>query len=160
MDDDEFKEALKAALAKLRMGDRFQREIQDSLLNAGVSARTTQDVVSYLIERRFVDDRRTIINEIERRSGRRAIGREKMRAELLKRGAPEELLEEALAALPEGEEPDSAVALLRAKYGAGPHDRSARLRAGRFLASRGFELDAIGLALERFFGSVDDGDDN
>jgi len=156
-DDDEFKKGLKLALAKLKSGDRFQKEIEDALLGAGISVPTTQDVVSYLLERRFVDDRRTTINAVERRSGRRAIGREKLRAELLRRGAPENLIDEALAANPETEEPESALALLRTKYRG---DAAERMRAGRFLASRGFEEDAIESALERFFGSVDDhGDD-
>ena len=156
-EDDEFKDGLKQALAKLRTGDRFAKEIEDLLLRKGISVETTHDVVSYLIERRFVDDRRTIDNAVARRSGKRAIGKELLRAELMKRGAPESLLEEALAAVPAEEEPSGALALLRARYGSGgARDRTARARAARYLASKGYELEVVDGALEAFFGSVDE----
>jgi SOS response regulatory protein OraA/RecX len=158
--DDEYKKALKAALNRLKAADRFQKEIEAPLINAGFSAETVRDVVSYLIERRYIDDRRTTINAVERRSGRRAVARERIRAELLKRGAPEEVLEEVLRALPDAEASASLVDLLRAKYGAAGDqartDRSTRARAGRFLASRGFDGEAIEAALNGFFGSFDE----
>jgi regulatory protein len=156
-DDDEHKKALRAALAKLKSGDRFEKELENQLLAKGIPSETARDVVSYLMERRFVDDRRTIDNAVARRSGKRAVGRERLRAELLRRGAPEDLVEQALSAMPAEEEPSGALALLRARYGSGgARDRTARARAARYLASRGYEFEVVESALEAFFGSVDD----
>lgn len=156
-DDEDFKKALRWALDKLAKGDRFEKEIECLLVKKGFAPETTLEVVSYLKERRFVDDRRTTINAIERRSGRRAIGREKLRADLLRRGAPEELIEEALADLPKDSAEVDALSLLRLKYGRPETgDTAKRARAGRFLAARGFELEEIEHTLDCYFGPVDD----
>jgi SOS response regulatory protein OraA/RecX len=156
-EDEEFKKALRQALGKLASGDRFAKEIEDLLLQKGTSPATTAEVVSYLKERRFVDDRKATINAVERRSGRRAIGRDKLRAELLRRGAPEDMIEEAFSNLPQDSMEADALGLLQAKYGRPDAGNSgARTRAGRFLAAKGFELESIEHALDCFFGPVDD----
>jgi regulatory protein len=159
MPTDDYKKALKAALNRLKGADRFEKEVEAPLISAGFSTETVRDVVSYLKERRFVDDRRTTMNAIERRSGRRAVGREKIRAELLKRGAPEDVLDEVLNILPDADASENLTDLLRAKFGSsdekGRYGRADRARAGRFLASRGFEEESIETALDSFFGSFD-----
>lgn len=146
-----FKHALGLALARLRGRDRFAREVLDSLVQGGVPPETAAEVVSYLQERRFVDDRRTTTNLIAGRSGRQASGKEKLRADLVRRGAPGEIVDEALAEIAAGDEVEAAVVLLGGKYR--PDADSGR--AGRFLASRGYSAEVIGRALGKFFESLD-----
>lgn len=146
--------ALKKALSLLKTRDRFGAEVRLELLKSGFDTESADRVVSYLLERRYIDDRRTIINEIERRSGKRSMGRNLIRERLLARGAPEDLLEEML-----GEEPDGEIAraleLLKGKIRT-PGDRA---KGGRLLFAKGFDESVIEQALDRFFGSIDNGVD-
>lgn len=142
---------LKKALSLLEARDRFEAELRQELQKSGFDTDLTEPVVSYLLERRFVDDRRTIINEIERRAGKRSMGRNLIRERLLARGAPEELLDELLGDEPEGEL-ERALGLLKGKY----RMTDDRRKGGRMLYSKGFDESVIEQALERYFGSVDD----
>lgn len=146
--------ALKKALGLLRTRDRFEAEVRGELQKSGFDAETADRVVSYLLERRYIDDRRTIINEIERRSGKRSVGGNVIRERLLARGAPEDLLDELLGGRDEGEL-DRALEVLKGKCRT-PRERA---KGGRLLHARGFDESVIEQALERFFGSVDDGVD-
>jgi SOS response regulatory protein OraA/RecX len=142
---------LRKALSLLEAHDRFEAELRRELQKSGFDTELAEPVVSYLIERRFVDDRRTITNEIERNAGKRSMGRNLIRDRLLARGAPEELLNELLGDEPDGEL-ERALGLLKGKY----RTTDDRRKGGRLLYSKGFDESVIEQALERFFGSVDD----
>jgi regulatory protein len=147
--------ALKKALSALQQRDRFEAEIRILLQKAHFEEHSVEKVVWYLKERRYINDRRTIINEIERRSERRAIGREKLRTELLARGASETELDELLSSGSDERELDAALSLLKSKYK--PTDD--RRKGGRFLYGRGYSEDTIEQAIDRFFGSDEPNDD-
>jgi regulatory protein len=147
----DFEKALGLALKRLRLSDKLEAELLKALVMGGFSTETATFVLSFLKDRKLISDRRTIENHIEKRSGRRSIGQEKIRAELLERGAPEELVEECLANADVGDEAGRAVQALRAKYA----QEVERGKAGRFLASRGFGEELIETALDRFFESND-----
>jgi SOS response regulatory protein OraA/RecX len=80
-------------------------------------------------------------------TGKRAAGIEKLRAELERRGAPENIVEECLAELSPDDQKQGMLDALSAKFK--PTDD--RARAGRFLLSRGFAEDEIESALDDFF---------
>lgn len=80
-------------------------------------------------------------------SGRRAIGIEKFRAELIRRGAPEEIVEECLGEIPTANQREVLQRLLEGKFA--PTD--SRAKAGRFLIGRGFSDEDVETALEDFF---------
>jgi SOS response regulatory protein OraA/RecX len=80
-------------------------------------------------------------------SGKRAAGADKLRAELNKRGAPEEIIEECLAELSPLVQRKAMLDALAAKFG--PADD--RVRGARFLLSRGFAEDEIEGPLDEFF---------
>jgi SOS response regulatory protein OraA/RecX len=90
-----------------------------------------------------------IENLVARWTGKRAAGAEKIRAELQKRGAPDELIEESLGAVTSEASHVSMLDALRAKFKPGDD----RARAARFLLSRGFAEDEIESPLDEFFGS-------
>lgn len=142
---------LKKALSLLEARDRLEAELRRELQKSGFSNDLLEPVVSYLIERRFVDDRRTITNEIERNAGKRSMGRNLIRERLLARGAPEELLDELLGDEPDGEL-ERALSLLKGKYRTTDDKR----KGGRLLYGKGFDESVIEQALDRFFGSIDD----
>jgi len=139
--------ALEAALRSLRASDKFESEIRRHLEGKGFEAKDIQAVVEHLIRRKLIDDRRTTLNLIERKTGKRSVGIEKLRAELLSRGAPEEIVSECLAALPRDEQRQAMLDALSSKFK--PAD--SRAKGARFLIGRGFEEDEIESALDDFF---------
>ncbi|MBN9503047.1 MAG: hypothetical protein BGO01_10915 [Armatimonadetes bacterium 55-13] len=140
-------DALEAALRALRTTDRFETEIRQTLESKGFESKDIDQVTQHLIRRKLLDDRRTTLNLIERKSGRRAIGIEKLRAELLSRGAPEEIVEESLANLSWEDQRRAMRDALSSKFK--PTDN--RAKAARFLLGRGFAEDEIEGALDEFF---------
>jgi SOS response regulatory protein OraA/RecX len=147
---DDFQAALAVALRRLETSDRFESEVRRAL--SRYDEPVVERVLSYLRERRFLDERRTVENAVVFNEGRRAVGAEKIRATLERRGAPEDLLQEAVSQTAQGDAA-RADALLAARY---PEPkREDRVKAGRFLYGRGFGEETIESALERHFGSGD-----
>lgn len=109
-------------------------------------------MLDHLARRRLVDDRRAADWFVETRTGKRALGPEAIRAELGKRGAPEEVIEDRLAAISPEERFQSMMQLLEGRCK--PEDK--RAKGGRLLLSRGFSEDEVESALDAFFGSADD----
>ena len=143
--DDSYREALDLALRRLKVKDRFESEVRSFL--ADFPTDSIERVIRFLKERRIIDDTKTTLSLIERYSGKRAIGLEKLRAELLERGAPEETISSLLSDHSEGER-ERMLTALTAKFSPGD---DARAKAARFLFSRGFTEDEIEPALDRFF---------
>jgi SOS response regulatory protein OraA/RecX len=143
--------ALQAALKKLRAADWFEAELRGFL--ASFPAEEVESAISFLRERRMIDDSRTARNLVERSTGKKARGSDRLRQEMLDRGAPAEIVEEALAEQ-ETDERERMHQALAAKFR--PED--SRAKAGRFLASKGFDEDAIEGALDRYFESSESSD--
>ncbi|MFI5384641.1 MAG: regulatory protein RecX [Fimbriimonadales bacterium] len=138
---------MRAALGYLKTRARFADEIRRHLAGTGFEASDVEGVLRYLGERKLIDDERTALDMIERHSGKRAAGTQRLREELRNLGASEEAIEAGLAAI-ESDDPERALDALRAKYKSGA-DRG---KAGRFLVSRGFGEDAVEAALDVFCG--------
>jgi regulatory protein len=137
---------------RLAARDRFSGDLRAWLLGKGVSEEAAERAIAHLERRRLLNDDRTAENLVERSAGKAAKGRERLRAELRRLGADEETIERALAARDEGAELDAAVRLLEAK-GFGPDQRA---RAGRLLASRGFDEETVRAALDACLGPLDE----
>lgn len=144
-----FQDALPLALKRLQRSDAFEAEVAETLRKNGVEDSTVQEVIAHLKARRILDDKRTIENLVASRSGRRAVGVEKLRAELVRRGAPEELVDGCLAGIPAEEQLEGMLSALRARCK--PTD--SRAKGARLLLSRGFPEEGIESALDEFFGS-------
>lgn len=147
-----FNECLEAAIRLLKARDRFQSELQAGLEAKGFGPEDIKAVLAHLLRRKLIDDRNLIENLAARMSGRRAVGAERLRAELIKRGAPEELIDEYLANSPPENPQAAMVALLSSKFK--PTDD--RARGARFLLGRGFDPNEIESPLDQFFQSTPD----
>jgi len=141
-------EATEVALKFLIRQSRFVQEVRAHLVGKGYDQASVENVVQFLIERKLVNDEKTTQNLIERNAGKRAVGIDKLKAELERLGAPAETVEANLAAIQQSE-PERALGALRAKYKEGAD----RAKAGRFLYGRGFSEDATEVALDTFCGS-------
>ena len=144
----EHREALAIALAKLRGRGRFEGEIRHALESKGYEA-SADWVCEWLRERRIIDDPSLAKRLAESRTGKRAIGNERIRAELMKRGAPEETVERVLAAERTEDRTKDMLAVLSGRFRAS----DARAKGARFLLSRGFGAEEIEGALDQFFGA-------
>ena len=147
---DDFQAALAVALRRLETSDRYEAEVRKAL--GRYSSATVEKVLSYLKEKRFLDDARTTETVLQFNEGKRAVGVEKVRQKLESRGAPEGLLHRAVTVTANGDA-ERAELLLKTRYAdAKMEDRA---KAGRFLYSRGFREETIESVLEGHFGSLD-----
>lgn len=145
---DDYSAALGVALKRLEASDRYEAEVRKALTKYDPDV--VERVVQYLHGQRFLDDRRTTEHVVERNEGRSAVGTERLRANLERRGAPETLIDVAVAEAAESE-PERARAVLAAKFrDPQPSDRA---KAGRFLYARGFSEEVIESCLDQLFGS-------
>lgn len=136
-----FDEALRIALLHLRSSERFEAEVLARLLDKGVSREAADSVLDHLRSKGLVSDQRAIEAWLHRRSGKRAAGSTLLRAELVARGAPEDIVDRCLAGTVD--EAATASQLVAERFG----PRFDRGKAARFLASRGFDEEAIRQAI-------------
>ena len=134
----------------------FRRELQAKLAQRGYPAAEIEAVLDRLTEQGYLDDRATARIFVENRLERTAEGRARLRAELLKRGAPEDAIDAALAELtPEDDLPAAREAADRWRERGGVDPRS----LARHLERKGFSRHAIVAVLNDGLDSleIDDG---
>ncbi|HSI72798.1 MAG TPA: RecX family transcriptional regulator [Fimbriimonas sp.] len=140
----DFSIALENALKTLKASDRFESEVRARLHR--FSPDVIDAVVLHLRTKGILNDVRTASAVVSRRTGSRAVGRERLITELERKGADAAVIE---GALPDsGEERERLRTLLQSKFS--PLDD--RAKAGRFLYSRGFSTEDIDSELDAFFG--------
>jgi regulatory protein len=127
---------------------RLSGEIAQKLHSKEFTGAEIRAVLAILSRNGLIDDEKTLQGHIGARSGRQAIGADKLRAELLRRGATETQIEAGLASRTDEDEVSAMLSALAGRR----WKEDMRNRAGRFLASRGFAAELISQALERFFG--------
>lgn len=134
------------ALQRLERSDAFESEIRTLLGLKGIGDEAQTSVVNHLRAKGVLNDRRTA-EALARQMNSKSKGVERLRQQLLKRGAPDEIIESCLAS--ETTEGQRAQALsLLVKRAASVKTRA---KAGRLLHSRGFPEELIeGLLDERF----------
>ena len=131
----------------MKARDRFEKEVLEQLIAKGHGSEAIAAVISHLVRRKLIDDRRTTQNLVERMAGRRAAGVDKIRAELTRRGAPEEIIEERIGEITPEDRRRAILDALSAKF----KSSDDRVRGARFLLGRGFDEDEIEDPLDEFF---------
>jgi len=142
---EEFSRALASALRFLKTRDRFESEIRMKLSSDGFAG-SADGVIEHLKTKRIVDDKRLIEQFLDHAQRGKPVGLEKIKAKLLARGAPEDLID----ALNPTNEQELAEAALRKKPAAMKNAGT----AGRFLIGRGFSEEVVESVLERMFGDA------
>ena len=128
------------ALQLLATRAHFRRELDAKLRQRGYSGEEIEAALAKLTEEGYLDDRATARVFVESRQGRTSEGRSRLRAELIKRGAPDDAVEAALAELtPEDDLPAArdAAESWRRKGGLDPR------ALARHLERKGFSRRAI-----------------
>jgi regulatory protein len=144
----EFNNAVADAIKLLSVRGRLTSDLKCRLVSKGYPEAVVEEVVSYLQVRKLLDDHNTVQQLINKRSAKRSVGIEKLRGELQRLGAPEELIEANLGAITQTES-ERALVALRGRYKQG----TGRAAAGRFLFNRGFDEEATEAALDLFCGT-------
>lgn len=111
-------------------------------------------VVAHLKQRKLLSDERAAETYVSFRTGKRALGDDRLRAEMLRKGADERLVEEKLASIDPNERFKDMLQLLSSRC----KPSEGRAKGGRLLYSRGFSEDEIESALDSFFGTDDPSD--
>jgi SOS response regulatory protein OraA/RecX len=142
------RKALAVAMKRLARRPLFSAEIERDLLSREYSEPEVKDVLSFLWKHRLLDDQKTALSLVESHSGRRSVGKGKLRAELIRRGAPEDTIESCI----EGQTDDDELEAMRQALESKRWPANSRPRAARFLISRGFDEDLVESALITFFG--------
>ena len=136
-----FAKALDMALGRLKSRERFSGDMRSWLIARGQDEAVADSVVEHLVKRGMLNDERAARALVKLREGKKAVGADKLRSEMLAKGANEDTVKSQLAELPD--EAESAKDALRTK-----NSWTGRPQAGRFLAGRGFSEEAIESARE------------
>ena len=118
----------------------FRRELQAKLAQRNYPAEEIEEALDRLAEQGYLDDSKTAAAFVEHRLESKAEGRLRLRAELEKRGAAPDAVEEALAAVPED---DLEPAREAAERWQRLHPRGEPAALARHLARKGFSHRAI-----------------
>ena len=132
--------AYQKAVQLLGSRPHFRRELQAKLAQRGFPPGEIEEALDRLTEQGYLDDRKTAAGFVEHRLSRNTEGRLRLRAELEKRGAPSEAIEEALAAVPEDDLDPAREAAARWERS---HPRGETAALARHLARKGFSRRAI-----------------
>jgi regulatory protein len=140
--------AYQKAVQLLGSRPHFRRELQAKLAQRGFPAEEIEEALDRLTAQGYLDDSKTAVAFVEHRLESKAEGRLRLRAELEKRGAPPEAVDDALAALPED---DLEPAREAAERWQRLHPRGEPAALARHLARKGFSRRAIFALLKTDF---------
>ncbi|MDP2662992.1 MAG: regulatory protein RecX [Dehalococcoidia bacterium] len=140
--DQEFQEALDAALGYLGPRQRSAWEVRQRLRRRSLDPDLIERIITWLVERRFIDDDAFAGFWVEGRESFKPRGKRLLRQELRLRGVSPEIVDPLLESL---DEQDSAMRAARKKAQglAGADYRTFASRLGGFLQRRGFSYDII-----------------
>ena len=133
-----------AEMAGRRMLSR--KELSDRLVKKGTDPQEAQETARWLADLGAVDDA-AYAGVIARHYAAMGYGPGRVRQELQRRGIPQELWDDALALLPEGEE--AIERFIRSKCKGKPLDRETQRKLAAALQRRGFSWQEIRPVLNR-----------
>ena len=132
--------AYQKAVQLLGSRPHFRRELQAKLAQRGFPPEEIEEALDRLTEQGYLNDSRTAAGFVEHRLEKTSEGRLRLRAELEKRGAPPQAIQDALAAVPEDDMEPAREAAERWRR---LHPRGEPAALARHLARKGFSRRAI-----------------
>jgi len=142
------------ALECLDRRDYSRKELQRKLTEKGVSPEEAAEAVEYLVSLGFVDDARYAALVLRQYAGK-GYGKNRVRMELQRRGLDRDVIDNALAEMPEQE--DTLDRLLQQKL-RGSFDRANIKKATDALLRKGYGYEEISSALHRLRADAEDMD--
>lgn len=135
--------AVSCAVRLLSYRDRSEAELRDRLAKKGFPGEILEGAMERLKESGVIDDRRLAEAFARNAAESGALGLRGVRASLMKRRVPRDVVEDSLSGVEE--DPAGAAALVRKRMGrlAGLPAETVRRRLRAFLSRRGFSLETI-----------------
>lgn len=148
------KRPLEYALYLLELRDRTEGEIRQKMRMKKYETAEIEETVKFLKEKDFIDDERFVKNYITNKQAFGATGKYKIRQKLMLLHLDHKLIDENLAETDLVEEKERATELAKnwlakkkGHIGTSPdlslEKRGTYEKLGRFLATRGFEIDIV-----------------
>lgn len=134
------------AVRFLGAADRTEAELRQHLERKAVPPADIERVVEWAKAKKYVSDVRVAQRETEIAKSVKLVGRAKTKSRLIKRGANEALVDEAVRHYSEAEEEANALVLVQKRFA--PSDDPAKI--ARFLLGRGFEEDTVRRTLSAY----------
>ncbi len=148
------KKYLNIALRFLSFRSRSEKEVRDNLLKKDASYEIIEQIISWLLDHKFIDDEEFARRFIEQRIKLRPRGMRVIKMELKQKGISQEVIEE-ITAKNEGED-DNELAMARRivekkimKY-KGLEKKDIYQKLGAHLASKGFNWDTIKESIDEY----------
>ncbi len=146
-----------AALRLLSLRARSRWELADRLRRRGFEPRAIERVLGDLEAVGLVDDREFAFLWADERVRLRPVGPRRLRAELLAKRVPDEIVSEVVRqTYEEHRQEELARAALKRRGGKGCASARERARAHAFLLRRGFDRETATRAVEEFCKELDD----
>ena len=138
-------EALNKAAAYCTLTERCTGEVNAKLIAWGIESAARQRIIKRLTEEKFIDDKRYCQSFVNDKMRFNHWGRIKIRAKLIEKRLPRELIADALENIDEEEYNNVLRTLIanKAKEVSTDEERKRREKLLRFAASRGFEPSII-----------------
>ena len=133
------------ALAIVSQRQMSRKELGAKLRDKGVDDETAAWCVDWIVEHGFIDEE-SYAAAIARHYAAKGYGEGRVRQELMRRGIPRELFDDAFAAMPEGDEKLDRFIAARLRD---PDDRDAVRKLSAALYRRGYSGEEIREALRR-----------
>ena len=140
------------ALAIVSQRQMSRRELGGKLRDKGVDEETAAWCVDWITEHGFIDEE-AYAAAIARHYAAKGYGAGRLRSELIRRGIPRELQEDALGTMPE---PDAKIDRFIASRLRDPEDRDELRKLTAALYRRGFSGEEIRSALKRFQADLEE----
>ena len=140
------------ALEMLSRRPYSQHELKDKLLRRGMDVQSAEDIITWLIEHRFLNDTE-YAGAVARHYTAKGYGAGRIRSELRRRGIDRDLMDDTLADLPENTEKLDAYISRRLTD---PNDRDSVRKISAALFRRGYSWDEIRTALCRYDSEIEE----
>lgn len=134
--------AFQSALHLLKYRPRTESEMRSRLLQKSISPQVVEEVIERLKRNQMLDDRRFTIEWIENRSEFKPRGRRLLEFELRQHGVEQEIIQDSLAEVDDGQLAYQAAARRVRKYQELEWSEF-RIKLARYLSQRGFQYDTI-----------------
>ena len=144
--------ARERALTLVSQRQMSAKELRDKLRQKGIEPETADWCVDWLTERGLLDEA-AYAAAVVRHYAARGYGAGRVRAELSRRGLPRELADEAMEAMPGGQEKLDRLIAARLRD---PGDRDEVRKLSASLYRRGFSSEEIRSALRRFETEIEE----
>lgn len=140
-----FKDPLTYALYLVELRDRSAGEIRDKMQRKGFDKKKITEVIDFLSEKKFLDDKRFAERFVKEKQELQHWGQYRIKTELYKKHISNELIDEVMAGKSDDLELDSAheaADLWRRKNPNCPKEKIYQ-RLGSFLSRRGFSYEVV-----------------